>query len=171
MAIVDIGLLLNKQQDLDSFISSNQKENNQPIKWSSKLNKIALLVELSEMANEFKTFKWWSSSEKKLEDVYEKALEEYVDVLHFALSTALFYKTKKTDYSLKKLQSLNYIKYVNDSIFTLYETALAINDLNSAQAFLNQLLNFGFNIFSFPTILEAYLKKNEINFLRQKQAY
>lgn len=72
-------------------------------------NKIALVVELGEMMNELPTkFKHWKSTAK---DNREKALVEYVDALHFALSLfnhygcpiktmAHTYKTKIIEHSI-----------------------------------------------------------------------
>jgi len=64
-----------KQQGLQEDLTENQK--------------LALLVELGELANEWRGFKVWRSdrSPRRLE-----MLEEYIDCLHFFASTGLMLK-------------------------------------------------------------------------------
>jgi len=47
---------------------------------------LALITELSELANEWRGFKYWSSNP---EGKQERMLEEYVDCLHFILSLGI----------------------------------------------------------------------------------
>lgn len=73
--------LLLAQQVLDANILSNMdyKINSEQLMTNLFL---AFIVELGEFANELRTFKHWS----KKSGNKEKALEEYVDALHFLLS-------------------------------------------------------------------------------------
>lgn len=74
--------MLETQRQLDEAIHKEKGIIHDP---DEKLQ-IALFVELGEMMNELPTtFKYWKSS---AEDNRDKALVEYVDVLHFALSLA-----------------------------------------------------------------------------------
>ena len=74
--------LLEMQRELDNAIHKEKGVIHNPYE---KLQ-IALFVELGEMMQELPTsFKYWKSSAKNNRN---KALVEYVDVLHFALSLA-----------------------------------------------------------------------------------
>src|SRR3982751_2341359 len=76
-------------------------------------NKIlALLVEISELANETRCFKHWSTKGPSEESVL---LEEYVDSLHFFLSIANHYQ-----YDVDRLYDL----YVNDFKPSIKQTTL-----------------------------------------------
>ena len=74
--------LLKLQKELDEAILKEQG-----IVWDEKIEeqtKVALFVELGELMNEMPTkFKHWK---KTAVDNREKALIEYADALHFALS-------------------------------------------------------------------------------------
>ncbi|WP_051624032.1 dUTP diphosphatase [Clostridium akagii] len=76
---MDLNNLLKKQHQLDTIIFASSGENGYPL----EKNKIALLVELGELAKEWKGFKYWSKN--KVEDRV-KLVDEFVDCLYFALS-------------------------------------------------------------------------------------
>src|SRR5690625_909139 len=68
------------QRELDNYIESNNDLHNKDVFQEKYL---ALLVELGELANETRCFKFWSMkppSDKKV------ILEEFVDGIHFLLS-------------------------------------------------------------------------------------
>jgi len=76
---MDLKNLLIRQQGMDTIIFANSGQNEYPL----EKNKIALLVELGELANEWKGFKYWSNN--KVED-RERLIDEFADCLYFALS-------------------------------------------------------------------------------------
>ena len=79
---MNIERMLEAQQELDQRIY--EKHNLEPADlFGEKL--VALLVELAEMANESRFFKYWSEDK----DPRQELLEEYVDALHFFLSVGL----------------------------------------------------------------------------------
>ncbi len=64
-----------------------QKEHDlQPKKIVKKKKMLALLVEIGELANETRCFKYWSNKPASEREVI---LEEYVDGLHFILSIGI----------------------------------------------------------------------------------
>ncbi len=73
------------QSSLDSFILLNKKK---PIDKEEYLSKtlLALMVEVAELANATRCFKYWSNKESESREVL---LEEYVDIMHFFLSIGL----------------------------------------------------------------------------------
>lgn len=73
------------QSSLDSFILLNKKE---PMEKEEYLSKtlLALMVEVAELANATRCFKYWSKKESESKEVL---LEEYVDIMHFFLSIGL----------------------------------------------------------------------------------
>ena len=98
-----------KQKELDKFIWENYQKRNNVIadntiqtKDSFIRIKIALFVEIGELANELKTFKHWKSQK----DVnWDKAKEELIDCLHFYLSWANSLQIDFADYKFRKLVS------------------------------------------------------------------
>jgi len=78
-------MLQEAQSSLDSFILLNKKE---PMKKEEYLSKtfLALMVEVAELANATRCFKYWSNKESESKEVL---LEEYVDIMHFFLSIGL----------------------------------------------------------------------------------
>ncbi len=74
--------LFDRQRELDERIEEeHQLSGNQ---FDERL--LALLVELGELANETRSFKFWSTKGPSPQDVI---LEEYVDGIHFLLSIGL----------------------------------------------------------------------------------
>jgi len=128
---------------------------------------LSLQVELGELANETRCFKFWSIKDPSKNDVI---LEEYVDCLHFILSIGLeknfeniTLNTKCITFELSE-QFLNlYINitdFINSSSFDNYS--------NIFENFLCLGENLGF---SKKDIENAYLYKNNINHERQDNGY
>ncbi len=80
---MDWNQLLNMQNELDRHIESEHGLQNADLV-DKKI--LALLVELGELANETRCFKFWS---KKAPSEQEVILEEYVDGIHFILSLGI----------------------------------------------------------------------------------
>lgn len=128
---------------------------------------LALLVEVGELANETRCFKFWSlkpASEK------EVIVEEYVDGIHFILSLGLDFGI--THYEPKTLEDdkdvTSLFHQVFQSITTLKEkqTIAAYYHLFDTYLILGQQLGF-----TAEDIKKAYIDKNKINYDRQNQGY
>src|SRR5690625_724347 len=76
-------LLFEKQIELDAYITNNHDLSESNL-FEQKI--LALFVELGELANETRCFKFWSMKERNAKSVI---LEEYVDNIHFLLSLGL----------------------------------------------------------------------------------
>lgn len=156
--------LFKLQEDLDKRIRHQRGLDNKSL-ISQKL--LALQVEIAELANETRCFKFWSDKGPSNKDVI---LEEYVDCLHFILTlglekqfTDVNVETKEVQYDITA-QFLNLYVDINDFIvssakdhyITLFEDFLSLGK------------SLGF---STTEIEEAYLKKNSINHKRQTEGY
>lgn len=126
---------------------------------------VALRVELAELANETRCFKYWSDKPAAEREVI---LEEYVDGLHFILSIGLELGVEKSLGNLK-VEPYFYDKITEqfNKLFMLewnfkfdYEFGL---DLFIA---LGEMLGFNWR-----EIEQAYLEKNKVNHQRQDDGY
>ena len=126
---------------------------------------IALFVELGELMNELPTyFKHWK---KSAVDNKEKALEEYVDCLHFAVSL-LNYNEIDINFTYNDcFPDSN--PYSRDNIFTELITIASMSGFDHS---IKKLFALGHRFgFTWDEIYEMYLKKNKINHERQNGGY
>ncbi len=156
--------LFKLQNDLDQRIEKQHGlENNSLL----SMKVLALQVELAELANETRCFKFWSSKEPSNKEVI---LEEFVDCLHFILTLGLEKNFTYTNIDVKDAQydltaqflnlyiDINdfFICSSNDHYITLFEDFLT----------LGKMLDF-----TTKDIENAYYKKNSINHKRQDDGY
>lgn len=156
--------LFSMQKILDEHIRNQHSLQGQSLITKKML---ALQVELGELANETRCFKFWSNKKPSEKDII---LEEYVDCLHFILTIGI--EINFTDIKLEPRslecsitdQFVNLFIDINDFIvcsskdhyITLFEDFLTLgNSLN----------------FSHDDIENAYIAKNTINHERQNEGY
>src|SRR5699024_4924756 len=101
-------LLFAKQEKLDNYIMENQQLENTNL-FEERM--LALLVELGELANETRCFKFWS---KKTSSPKKIVLEEYVDNIHFLLSIGIntgyqFSEINIPSTNLNETEQFNYV--------------------------------------------------------------
>lgn len=157
--------LFQMQNDLDAYINRNHQLEGKHL-FEEKF--LALLVELGELANETRCFKFWSNKPSSKREV---VLEEYVDNIHFLLSLGL-----EKEFAFSKIHiAENAIQdktlLFNDvfrKALTFYEQQTEENYLNLVQAYLQLARLLGF---SEAEIFTAYLEKNEVNYERQNSGY
>jgi len=162
---MDLNKLFSMQEVLDKRIESEHNLENQCL-----INKkvLALFVEVGELANETRCFKFWS---KKTASPKEVILEEYVDCLHFILSIGITSNFK--DILLSAPESSH--DDATDSFLKL--SCLISNFLGNKTRenyidLFNNFLNLGSMLgFNEEDIEKAYVSKNEINHERQNQGY
>ncbi|KIL46277.1 dUTP diphosphatase [Jeotgalibacillus campisalis] len=156
--------LYDMQQQLDAFIEKEKNVENQDL-FTKKI--VALFVEVGELANETRCFKFWSEKDPSDKDVI---LEEYVDGIHFLLSLGIekgfrFEGLKRsaepTDLTdqFKALYGCIHEFAVQPSKRTYERTMAAYLDIGHTLEFTEE------------EVLQAYRDKNEINILRQQQGY
>lgn len=157
--------LFKTQKDLDNKIIKKHSLQKRSLK-SNKL--LALEVEISELANETRCFKYWSN---KLPSSKEIILEEYADCLHFILSIGI-------EYGFQDTEELNLQKpdtTATDQFLNLYVDVTDFIVCSSKDHYLTlfeDFLNLGLYLdFSDDDIEDAYYKKNAKNLVRQNSGY
>jgi len=128
---------------------------------------LSLQVELGELANETRCFKFWSTKKPSSNDVI---LEEYVDCLHFILSIGI-----EKNFMDISLNFKNDTSELSEQFLNLYVNISDFIICSSLDNYLNVFVNFlclGDNLgFSKEDIENAYLHKNNINHERQDNGY
>jgi dimeric dUTPase (all-alpha-NTP-PPase superfamily) len=162
---LDIQKLLEMQSQLDNYIEKEHGLEEENL-FGKKM--LALLVEIGELANETRCFKFWS---KKTASSKEVILEEFVDGVHFILSLGLEIGVKQLE-----LKETNYtIEDVTEQFMEVYRAANEFMTERSVTHFTNLLRHYFYLGellgFSHDDVLKAYIQKNEVNYQRQKEGY
>lgn len=156
--------LFDLQRELD-FRIINQHNLNNEVLFSEKA--LALQVEIGELANETRCFKYWSNkgpSEK------QTILEEYVDCLHFILSIGLDKSFDNIVPQLNKVDNKLTEQFLD--LFIDVNDFLICSSKDHYITLFEDFLSIGLNLdFSETEIEEAYLKKNNVNHERQNTGY
>ena len=157
--------LLEMQKVLDNNIFREKG-----IKQYPKENmQVALFVELGELLNELPTrFKHWKSSAV---DNREKALVEYVDCLHFALSLA---NNEGESFNNDLSLSPDVYNYDSHQITLLAELPIhkLLKNIVQFEGNLSYLFGLGAKLgFTWDEIYKAYKDKNAINYDRLRGGY
>lgn len=175
---MDLNKLYKKQAELDKHIL--EKHNIKMSKEELLDNTVlALLVEVSELANTTRCFKHWST--KGMMDK-ENILDEYADCLHFYFSIGnqmgIKYSGKRLDYGM----IFNNIEQaITFQLLILYANLGALanecsvngvvlddvyEDIGDGLIKIAELLDF-----TDDEVEQAYLKKHEENYKRQREGY
>lgn len=129
---------------------------------------LALLVELGELANETRCFKFWSVKPPSTKD---KVLEEFVDGVHFILSIGLDLSYESGIELTIKEKEISLV----DQFLSIYQRITEFRSnhtLESYEGILSDYFNLGRLLgFSTEEIMFAYISKNELNHERQEQGY
>lgn len=152
------------QENLDKEISLNHG-----VTYESTMEHrlLALLVELGELANETRCFKFWSNkkcSEKSI------IMDEYADGLHFILSLGIPLKNNVFDYEVILNKGSLADQFVNLYAYTI---ELKNNyNLENYSKLIQYYLNLAKSLNMDETdIKKSYLQKLNINHTRQKNNY
>ncbi|MGG0720230.1 dUTP diphosphatase [Robertmurraya massiliosenegalensis] len=154
------------QQGLDRHIEQKHQLDDEDL-FDRKT--LALLVEVGELANETRCFKFWSLKEPSARSVI---LEEFVDGIHFIVSLGIECGFKEIEeISAHKLNEHNlteqFLKvYESVHMFRATKTLAAYKEMFEHYLWLAALLGF-----SDSEIKEAYISKNEVNYKRQQEGY
>jgi len=161
---MQLSKLFNMQRELDLFIQNNREKKTDVFQEKG----LALLIELAELANETRCFKFWSTKGPSDDAVI---LEEYVDSIHFLLSLGI-------EKDLHTLTNWPEGEVEGELTQLFLETTAAIhfflNEL-SMTAYEDVWIHYGAIAkklgFTNEDIIGAYLAKNEENYNRQKTGY
>lgn len=162
---MELNKLFEMQKKLDAEIEL--KHPVQPGEDRLEKRRLALLVELGELANEVRFFKFWSVDQ----ELRPKTLEEYVDCLHFFLSFGI--ATNNTEIELCKFEKAKEPK-LSESFRKIFDFVSSHNfnsKVNFTYAF-SRFIQLGEILgFDKQQIFEAYMSKNLVNYQRQESGY
>lgn len=162
----DLTPLLGMQKKLDAVIAVNHG-----VDYDSTYTRrfLALLVELGELANETRCFKYWSNKSSSPADI---VLDEYADGLHFLLSLGVMLDIGECAYEGKDLEPYN---DPSSGFVYVYRTAIEMyldfdkdHWIKAMESYVRLLVTLGYNM---DEAIAAYLSKMEVNFERQREGY
>lgn len=165
---MDIAKIYDMQVELDKKIMDKHQ-----LKGSYKTKKIlSIVVELAELANEVRCFKFWSNKGPSEKSVI---LEEYVDALCFILSLCIEKEVRLSDLEYITI-SYNPKSELDRDFMDLFKSVLDLDQSflkkTRYSMLLHHYISFGLKLgFTWEEIEEAYIKKNEVNHKRQENGY
>lgn len=128
---------------------------------------LALQVELGELANETRCFKFWSN---KGPSSKETILEEYVDCLHFILSIGL--DNNFTNIDLGQIDNSKDLVEQFQDIYVRIVTLQYESKIDNYKKLFDNFLLLGKKLgFTKKEIYDSYIQKNKINHQRQDEGY
>lgn len=166
---MELQKLFEKQAELDSYIEEKRGVKGKEV-FEEKL--LAFAVEAGELANEVRSFKFWSSKPPSESSVI---LEEYVDGLHFLLSIGNTLEqepnsdtvdTDKRESSKQEVTAAFLEIFGTVSLLRIEPSSESFGALFSAYVDLAGLLGY-----TWEDVLNAYEIKNKENYSRQDNGY
>lgn len=153
------------QSALDFKINENSKVTHESTK---KERFLALFVELSELANATRTFKYWSKKKSEKKDIL---LEEYADGIHFFFSLALAFKLELPE-SIEAVGEERTLTMLFLNVFERVNAFYLEPTVRNFTASLSIYLTLGKALyFTEDDIMHAYDNKLMINYNRQETDY
>jgi dimeric dUTPase (all-alpha-NTP-PPase superfamily) len=164
--MMDLKKLFEMQKGLDQHIEDKHQLQDEDL-YSRKI--LALLVELGELANETRCFKFWSVKPASEQGVI---LEEFVDGIHFILSLGieLGFDQKQLDLVVSEsaLSVTEQFMFVYEKII-IFQKSREFDDYKKVfEAYLQLAAMLEFTS---AEIEKAYFEKNEVNYQRQQNNY
>lgn len=158
--------LFQMQKGLDSHIEEKHSLQDEDL-FDRKV--LALLVEIGELANETRCFKFWSVKPSSAKDVI---LEEFVDGVHFILSLGLECGFDAEQIAVKERESsldvTGQFLTVYDMI-SIFQKSKSLDDyIRLFESYLHLASLLGF---TYEEMERAYFHKNEVNYQRQQNNY
>ena len=161
---INLSELIPLQAQLDERIMALHHE----ARSSTRVKRIlALIVEINELANETRCFKYWSLKGPSSESIL---LEEFSDTMHFVISLGidlgLHEMLFEANEEYSDLTAL-FIQWINASTDLIEHFDLEhFNRVGCLMASMAKALNFDEN-----ACIETYYAKNKTNHIRQSEAY
>lgn len=132
---------------------------------------LALLVEVGELANETRCFKFWSDKPASPRDVI---LEEFVDGVHFILSLGIVLGYNQ-DFEIPAPTNEKRNGSPTEKFLEVFDAASQLLKTRNREDYMklfSVFLELGMILgFTSEDIFQAYTKKNEINHQRQDEGY
>lgn len=135
----------------------------------------ALLVEFFEFVNATEDFKYWKSTEPSR----DKIVEEYIDILHFALSLSVDFDHEihhLADKGIAETSMELTLEILIDRIPSLVKKVKKVKTKEEKEIYFLLLIGhvqmIGAKLdLTEEQVIQKYLEKNKINYDRQKQGY
>lgn len=161
---IELNELYQLQAELDATIAKNHGTNYESTQ-DDRL--MALIVEIGELANETRCFKYWSN---KGPSPREKLLDEYADGMHFLLSLGLPLNISKTRYEIVRSSArlTRQFHLLYQATVELVESYDISHYTIAYQIFLNLIPSLGFSV---EEVITAYKTKLNVNYHRQNTNY
>lgn len=163
---MDIEKIICMQKELDKHIEKKHGLENTDL-YNDKI--LALLVEIGELANETRCFKFWSL---KPSSPQEKVLEEFVDGIHFIVSLGI--ECGFGDIKNIERGNINNVS-LTEQFLNVFAAVENFRLHRSKDTYINMFQSYlqlaGLLGFSDEDIKQAYMEKNEVNHQRQEQGY
>lgn len=166
--------LFNKQKALDATILEKHPIGKADDRMAKKV--LAFQVELGELANEFRSFKFWSEDQKPR---YQNLLTEYVDCLHFIVSIGLELGVEDLEINEKVTKpkafadktTIQRFIGLNAGVANLYyANKWTISD--TYHDIFEGLVKLAYQLgYTWEEVLNEYEVKNKINHERQENNY
>lgn len=160
---MNINPLFQKQKELDEYIYKKNGVTAEEI-YDKKI--VAFLAELFELANELQFFKYWK------DDIVidrQRAIEEYIDVIHFTISIANAVGVHEHKYIDTKPRDLNKLFLGITNLATVISVSKSKDHVKSL---INNVIALGYQLgLNEEIVLAEYNKKNELNYARQESSY
>lgn len=157
------------QSHFDTYIMEKRGLDSMSLKQERYL---ALLVEIGELANSIRFFKFWSDNQ---EINRSEALEEYADCMKFLLSLGNMHGySTNLDVTVMKIQ-INLEGTLTELFIDLFNVIVNFRNTPSPLKYLQAwgyLLTIAERIdFTNEDIVNAFYKKDKINYKRQESGY
>lgn len=156
--------LFEKQRELDQYIQQQRSLEEEDL---VNRKMLAFQVELGELANQTRCFKFWSLKEPSPKEVI---LEEYVDGLHFLLSLGL-----ELTFTFDHLEPVPANENLTLQFQKVYRFASRFEEDPSASNYrllFAAFLALGWQLqLTEKAVMEAYWEKNQVNRERQEEGY
>ncbi|WP_053364296.1 dUTP diphosphatase [Bacillus sp. FJAT-27251] len=129
---------------------------------------LALLVELGELANETRCFKFWSL---KPASGHKVILEEFVDGIHFILSLGIETGFRESEFADVSLPSCTLSEQFLVVYSAIDEFRRNLNQQAYSRLFREYMAVARMLGFTGDDVVKAYIEKNEVNYERQRSGY
>ncbi|MBB5172695.1 dUTP diphosphatase [Texcoconibacillus texcoconensis] len=167
---MNIETLFNMQRALDKHIEEQHELTNEDL-FEKRI--LAFQVELGELANETRCFKFWSTKPSADASVIE---EEYVDGLHFLLSLGIVLNAEnEVSAMLDEKEEAESVTTQVDAFLDVFDSLSLLRKKRGSseyQTLFVQFLKLGQVLgITKQNMIDAYIKKNEVNYQRQREGY
>jgi dimeric dUTPase (all-alpha-NTP-PPase superfamily) len=166
MITMQLQKLFQMQKALDSYIEGKHQLQDEDL-FDRKV--LALLVEIGELANETRCFKFWSIKPSSEKDVI---LEEFVDGIHFILSLGIECGFDEKPFEIKNMHSSHSITEQFIHIYNIVGIFKRSRNLDDFILVFEHYLQLASLLgITYEEMEQAYIQKNEVNYKRQNNNY